>query len=146
MVDSRGNPAAGINVRILSGPIWRLKKKKIIFLPKNWWLMMWLLTGGHSLASEDVAVAASRKIRLMDDTDGTWEQNRQPEWKLIIIWICWFVDWPRKSTWLGSHRRWVSRISRISDANSDGRSAFRRRTLRTTDGVAICFSLDGISC
>ena len=65
---------------------------------------------GHSAAKELEAEAASRRMRLMDETDGTWP---------------------------GSQSRWLSKASRISDANSDGRSLFSRKTLRTTLGVAI---------
>ena len=37
---------------------------------KNCWAIIWL-DRGHSVASDEVAVAASRSIRLMDETDGT---------------------------------------------------------------------------
>ena len=70
------------------------------------------MSPGHSAAKELDAEAASRRIRLMDETDGTWP---------------------------GSHSRWLSKASRISEANSDGLSLLSRNTLRTTLGVAIYF-------
>ena len=59
-------------------------------------------------------ISTSRRMRLMELTDGTWA---------------------------GSQSRWPIRASRISEANREGRSLFKRSTLRTTDGVAICLLL-----
>ena len=92
-----------------------------------YWIMKMILLGSPKLPTEF-------QMRILP------KKNRNKYGNEVVI-----GDWTKsgrflKTTWLGSQRRWVRRISRISEANNDGRSAFKRNTFRTTDGVAICFS------